>query len=105
MEMIGERRGELIEMNARGSYTHVVFSIPARGLIGLRTKLLNATQGTAIMHHRFDRYRARRGQDPQASQWRPGLVGYEQGSGLRSGIRCNSALKCSWLPATRSMRV
>ena len=53
MEMIGERRGELIEMAPRGSYTHVTFAIPARGLIGLRTKLLNATQGTAIMHHRL----------------------------------------------------
>jgi GTP-binding protein len=33
------------------------FSIPARGLIGLRNRLLNATQGTAIIHHRFEAYR------------------------------------------------
>jgi GTP-binding protein len=46
-----------VEMQTHGSYTYVVFSIPARGLIGLRTRLLNATQGTAIMHHRFEAYR------------------------------------------------
>jgi GTP-binding protein len=57
MELVGERRGELGEMNLRGEYVHVTFSIPARGLIGLRTRLLNATQGTAIIHHRFDSYR------------------------------------------------
>ncbi len=44
-------------MTAHGDYTHVEFLIPARGLIGLRTRLLNATQGTAIIHHRFAEYR------------------------------------------------
>jgi GTP-binding protein len=57
MELVGGRRGKLIEMNNRGEYAHALFSIPARGLIGLRTRLLNATQGTAIMHHRFEAYR------------------------------------------------
>ena len=57
MEMIGSRRGQMVEMNTRGEYAHVAFSMPARGLIGLRTRLLNATQGTAIMHHRFESYR------------------------------------------------
>ena len=57
MELIGNRRGELIEMGTRGEFTQASFSIPARGLIGLRTRILNATQGTAIMHHRFAEYR------------------------------------------------
>jgi GTP-binding protein len=57
MEMVGSRRGKMVEMNNRGEYAYIVFSIPARGLIGLRTRLLNATQGTAIMHHRFESYR------------------------------------------------
>ncbi|MCH8045892.1 MAG: translational GTPase TypA [Planctomycetes bacterium] len=57
MEMVGQRRGKTIEMTHRGDFTHVLFSIPARGLIGLRTKLLNATQGTAIIHHRYEGYR------------------------------------------------
>jgi len=57
MEMVGSRRGRVLEMLSHGSYTYLVFSIPARGLIGLRTRLLNSTQGTAIMHHRFEGYK------------------------------------------------
>lgn len=62
MELTGARRGQMLEMHTRGEYSHVAFSIPARGLIGLRTRLLNATQGLAIMHHRFDRYRPLEGE-------------------------------------------
>ncbi len=57
MELVGERRGQLVEMTAHNEYTFMIFSIPARGLIGLRTRLLNATQGTAVIHHRFEGYR------------------------------------------------
>jgi GTP-binding protein len=62
MEMVGARRGRMTEMHNRGEYAHLLFSIPARGLIGLRTRLLNATQGTAIMHHRFECYRPLEGE-------------------------------------------
>ena len=64
MELVGFRRGALDEMTPRGSYSLLKFEIPARGLIGLRTKLLNATQGTAIIHHRFSGYKAREGDVP-----------------------------------------
>ena len=64
MELVGARRGQLLEMGKRGELTHTTFSIPARGLIGLRTRLLNATQGTAIMHHRFEAYRPMSGDVP-----------------------------------------
>lgn len=64
MEMVGVRRGQLVEMHNRGEYAHVLFSIPARGLIGLRTRLMNATQGTGIMHHRFETYRPMEGEIP-----------------------------------------
>jgi GTP-binding protein len=57
MELVGQRRGELLEMHQRGDFAHVTFSIPARGLIGLRTRLLTATAGEAIVHHRFESYR------------------------------------------------
>jgi len=57
MELTGSRRGQLVHMGSRGEFAHAVFSIPARGLIGLRTRVLNATQGTAIMHHRFEDWR------------------------------------------------
>ncbi|MFM8379012.1 MAG: translational GTPase TypA [Planctomycetia bacterium] len=56
MELTGARRGQLVHMGNRGEFAHAVFSIPARGLIGLRTRVLNATQGTAIMHHRFEKW-------------------------------------------------
>ena len=57
MERVGNRRGILEELTPRGEYTLLRFSIPARGLIGVRTKMLNATQGTAIIHHRFSGYK------------------------------------------------
>jgi GTP-binding protein len=56
MEIVGNRRGILDTMTPRGDYTLLQFSIPARGLIGVRTRMLNATQGTAIIHHRFAGY-------------------------------------------------
>ena len=56
MELVGARRGQVRHMNNHGEYTHASFTIPARGLIGLRTRLLNATQGTAVIHHRFAGY-------------------------------------------------
>ncbi|EAQ79649.1 EF-Tu/IF-2/RF-3 family GTPase [Blastopirellula marina] len=65
MEMVGERRGEMVEMSPRGDFTQVVFSIPARGLIGIRTKMLNATQGEAIINHRFESYRPISGDVPR----------------------------------------
>lgn len=67
MEMVGNRRGQLLEMNPRGEYTLVRFDIPARGLIGLRTRMLNATQGTAIINHRFNEYRPVEAEVPKRS--------------------------------------
>lgn len=67
MEMVGARRGDLEEMKTRGEYTLARFSIPARGLIGLRTRLLNATQGTAIINHRFDGYQPAGANPPRRS--------------------------------------
>ncbi|MDA8564302.1 translational GTPase TypA [Mariniblastus sp.] len=64
MELVGNRRGELLEMNARGEFTLANFVIPSRGLIGMRTKLLNATQGTAIINHRFLEFRPLEGDIP-----------------------------------------
>jgi len=57
MELVGHRRGQLQQMSQRGDYALLEFLIPSRGLIGFRTRLLNATRGTAIIHHRFDSYR------------------------------------------------
>jgi len=61
IQSIGNRRGEMIKMDTKGNFTHMEFTIPARGLIGLRTRLLNATQGEAVMHHTFHDYELLRG--------------------------------------------
>ncbi len=64
MELVGNRRAECLKMDSRGEFTHLEFTIPARGLIGLRTRLLNSTGGEAIMHHTFFDYQASRGTIP-----------------------------------------
>jgi GTP-binding protein len=64
MELVGHRRAECLKMDTRGETTHIEFTIPARGLIGLRTRLLNATSGEAIMHHNFYDYQPLRGSIP-----------------------------------------
>jgi GTP-binding protein len=66
MELVSARRGKLAHMQGGvGTHTHLEFSIPARGLIGLRTRLLNATRGEAVMHHRLEGYRALEGDIPR----------------------------------------
>jgi GTP-binding protein len=64
MELVGNRRGECVKMETRDDQTHIEFTIPARGLIGLRTRLMNSTSGQAIMHHTFYDYQAARGVIP-----------------------------------------
>jgi len=57
MRLVLERQGECEKMENHGATTHVEFYIPARALIGLRTRMMTGTQGTAIMHHNFHEYR------------------------------------------------
>jgi GTP-binding protein len=64
MELVGNRRGEMVKMDNRNGQVHLEFTIPARGLIGLRTRLMNATSGQAIMHHNFHEYAFQRGEIP-----------------------------------------
>ncbi|MHB1157645.1 MAG: translational GTPase TypA [Phycisphaerales bacterium] len=61
MMLCGERKAEMLKMEQRGSMTHLSFDIPARGLIGMRNRMLTATGGEAIMHHVFERYDEYRG--------------------------------------------
>ncbi len=62
MRLVLERQGECVKMEGgHGNQTHMEFHIPARGLIGMRTRMLTATQGTAIMHHNFHEYRPVKG--------------------------------------------
>jgi GTP-binding protein len=64
MELVGNRKGELVRMDNRAGQVHLEFTIPARGLIGLRTRMLTATQGQAVMHHNFHEYAPARGDVP-----------------------------------------
>ena len=64
MQLLGDRRAEMIKMDVRDKRTYLEFTVPARGLIGLRNRMLNATSGEAIMHHRFEKYDAYRGDIP-----------------------------------------
>jgi GTP-binding protein len=56
IELVGQRKGELVKMESKGSLNKLEFHIPARGIMGLRTKILTATSGEGIMHHRFYQY-------------------------------------------------
>ena len=64
MELLGQRRAICTTMETRSETTHLEFTVPARGLIGVRNRLLNATNGTAIMHHNFYEYEFLRGPIP-----------------------------------------
>jgi GTP-binding protein len=61
MRLVLERQGEFQRMESHRGITQLEFQIPARSLIGLRTKMLTATQGTAMMHHNFLEYRPLKG--------------------------------------------
>jgi len=57
IRLVLERQGDFQKMENHGHTTQLEFFIPARGLIGLRTRVLTSTAGTAIMHHNFHEYR------------------------------------------------
>ena len=61
IELVGIRRGELIDMENNGVRKNLKFHIPTRGLIGLRSKMLTASAGEAIVSHRFLKYDAYKG--------------------------------------------
>ena len=64
IDLVTQRKGELQIMEPKGDVLHLEFSIPARGIIGLRNSLLTATQGEAIIAHRFKAYEAWKGEIP-----------------------------------------
>ncbi len=67
IELVGLRRGELIQMESRGNRQVLDFFIPTRGLIGFRSKALTASQGEAIVNHLFDHYEPYKGAIPGRS--------------------------------------
>ncbi len=65
IELATQRKGELQIMEPRGDMQHLEFKIPSRGLIGLRNNVLTATQGEAVMTHRYSEYAPYKGNIPE----------------------------------------
>ena len=61
IDMVTRRKGEMMSMEAQGERVNIEFNIPSRGIIGLRTNILTASAGEAIMAHRFKEYQPYKG--------------------------------------------
>lgn len=62
IDMVTRRKGEMTSMESQGGRTNIEFDIPSRGIMGLRTNVLTASQGEAIMAHRFKEYQPFKGE-------------------------------------------
>ena len=67
IDLVTRRKGEMHVMETKGEMQHLEFEIPSRGLIGLRTQMLTATTGEAVMAHRFLEYKPWKGPIPGRS--------------------------------------
>jgi len=84
VEMVTMRKGELVSMEAKGERMLCEFTIPSRGIIGLRNQLLTATAGEAIMAHRFIEYQPMRGGIPERQNG--SLISMEKGKAIPYSI-------------------
>lgn len=64
IDLVTQRKGELLVMETKGEMQHLEFEIPSRGLIGLRSTMLTNTAGEAVMAHRFSEYKPWKGPIP-----------------------------------------
>jgi GTP-binding protein len=80
IELVTQRKGDLLIMESKGDIQHIEFDIPSRGLIGLRNKILTATAGEAVMNHRFSAYKPYKG--PMTGIEKGALVSSETGQAL-----------------------
>ncbi|MBK8609659.1 MAG: translational GTPase TypA [Chitinophagaceae bacterium] len=67
IDLVTQRKGEMLIMESKGEMQHLEFDIPSRGLIGLRSNMLTNTAGEAVMAHRFTDYRPWKGHIPGRS--------------------------------------
>ena len=67
IDLVTQRKGEMLVMETKGEMQHLEFDIPSRGLIGLRSNMLTNTAGEAVMAHRFAEYRPWKGAIPGRS--------------------------------------
>ena len=78
IELVTQRKGDLLIMEPKGDLQHLEFDVPSRGLIGLRNNMLTATSGQAIMTHRFREFLPYKGEI--VSKFKGALVSMEQGA-------------------------
>jgi GTP-binding protein len=64
IDLVTQRKGEMLVMETKGEMQHLEFDIPSRGMIGLRSNMLTATAGEAVMAHRFREYKPWKGTIP-----------------------------------------
>jgi GTP-binding protein len=67
IDLVTQRKGEMLVMETKGEMQHLEFDIPSRGLIGLRSNMLTNTAGEAVMAHRFSEYKPWKGNIPGRS--------------------------------------
>ncbi|HMM10816.1 MAG TPA: translational GTPase TypA [Bacteroidales bacterium] len=84
IEQVTMRKGELLEMNPKGDRMHMEFSIPARGIIGLRNNILTATEGEAIIAHRFKAFEPWKGEVPNRNNG--ALISLDTGAAIPYSI-------------------
>ena len=84
INLVTQRKGDLMIMEPKGDLQHLEFNIPSRGIIGLRNNMLTATAGQAIMTHRFREFAPYKGEIP--SRTKGSLISMEQGQATAFAI-------------------
>jgi GTP-binding protein len=84
IELVTQQKGLMEKMEPKGDVQHLEFEIPSRGLIGLRSRVLTATAGQAVMTHRFKEYAPHKGDIP--GRFNGSLVSMETGQALAFAI-------------------
>lgn len=84
IELVSQRKAEIVTIETKGDRIHMEFAIPARGIIGLRNNVLTATEGEAIMAHRFKDYEPWKGEIPGRNKG--ALIAMETGIAIAYSI-------------------
>jgi len=84
IDMVTRRKGELTSMESQGDRVNIEFDMPSRGIIGLRTNVLTASQGEAIMAHRFKEYQPYKGEIERRSNG--SMIAMESGTAFAYAI-------------------
>ena len=84
IDMVTRRKGEMVSMETQGNRVNIEFDMPSRGIIGLRTNVLTASQGEAIMAHRFKEYQPYKGEIPRRTNG--SMIAMESGTAFAYAI-------------------